>query len=120
MISSVPNDARPPAGFGCLSTIIGVIVLAAIVVVVFFVGFIALGVFAALLVIGLLALAVDRVLLALSPKRRERRADQRRAFIWRFGQVQSGQVIDTTAIETTEGLDDPRPTDEGPDGLRPE
>ena len=31
MIGFVPNEARPPAGFGCLSTIIGVIVLAAIV-----------------------------------------------------------------------------------------
>ena len=120
MIGFVPNEARPPAGFGCLSTIIGVIVLAAIVVLVFFVGFIALGIFAALVIIGLLALAVDRVMLALSPKRRERRANQTRAFMWRFGQVQPGEVIDATAIDTTESLDDPGGHDEGPDGWRPQ
>ena len=45
MIGPMPNE-RPPVGLGCLSTIIGAIVLAAIVVLVFFVGFIALGIFA--------------------------------------------------------------------------
>jgi len=114
------NEERPPAGPGCLSMIIGVVVLSAIVVLVFFVGFIALGVFAALLVIGLLVMAVDRVMLALSPKRRERRANRSGAFVWRFGQVQSGEVIDTTAIDKTEILDDPRPDEQGPDELRSE
>jgi hypothetical protein len=120
MIGHMANEERPPAGIGCLSMVIGVVVLAVIVVLVFFVGFIALGIFAALLVIGLLVMAVDRVLLALSPKRRERRANQSRAFLWRFGQVQSGEVIDTTAIDTTESLDNPRPIERGPDELRPE
>jgi high-affinity Fe2+/Pb2+ permease len=120
MIGSMANEERPPAGFGCLSMIIGVVVLAAIVVLAFFVGFIALGISAALLVIGLFALAVDRVMLALSPKRRERRANQSRVFVWRFGQVQSGGVIDTTAIDTTENMDELRPHEQGPDESRPE
>jgi type IV secretory pathway VirB3-like protein len=114
------SQERPPVGLGCLSMVIGVVVLSAIVVLVFFVGFIALGIFAALLVIGLLVMAVDRVMLALSPRRRERRAKQNAVFLWRFGQVQSGEVIDTTAIETTESLDNPRPNEPGPDDLRPE
>ena len=105
------TEQRPPTGIGCLSTIVGVVVLAVIVVLVFLVGFIALGVVAALLVIGLLVLAVDRVLLALSPKRRERREAQGRAFAWRFGQVQRGEGIDTTVIDATviDRTDDPDP-----------
>jgi len=43
-------------------------VLAAVIVVVFLVGFIALGVVIGLLVVGVLVVAVDRLLLALSPK----------------------------------------------------
>jgi len=114
------NDQRPPSGLGCLSTIIGVVAFAAIVVLVFFLGFIALGIVAGLLIIGLLVWAVDRVLLALSPKRRERRASQSGAFVWQFGQVQSGDVIDTTAFDTMEVPDDPRPDEPGPDALGPE
>ncbi len=93
---------RAPAGFGCLSMIIGTVVVAAIVVLVFFVGIIVVGVVAALVVLGLLVLAVDRVLLALSPKRRVRRAEQQRTFLGRFGPMPSGMVIDATAVETTE------------------
>ncbi len=96
------NGERSRAGLGCLSTLVGLFVVVVVIGLVFFVGFIALGVFAALLVIGLIVLAVDRVLLALSPKRRERRASQNAAFIWRFGQIRSGDVIDTTAT-----LDEP-------------
>jgi len=114
------NEGRLPAGIGCLSTVIGSVVLAAIAVLVFFVGFIALGIFAALLVIGTVAVAVDRVVLALSPKRRERRATQNRAFVWRFGQGQSGEAIDTTAIDTTPNSDGPRPNEQGPDELTSE
>jgi hypothetical protein len=120
MMDDMANEERAPAGFGCLSMIIGVLVLAAIVVLVLFVGFVALGIFAALLVIGLVVLAVDRVLLAVSPKRRQRRARQSGVFVWRFGQVSSGGVIDTTAIDTTESSDDRSPEDQGPDALRPE
>ena len=98
----MPTDERAPAGFGCLGMIVGALVVAAVVVLVVFVGVIALGILAALLVVGLLVFAVDRVLLALSPKRRERRAAQSRAFIWQFGQVRPDEVIDTTAIDTTE------------------
>ena len=112
------NQERPPAGIGCLGMLVGVVVLAVVVVLVFFVGFIALGIAAALLVIGLVVMAVDRVMLALSPKRRERRAAQSRAFVWRFGPVQSTDVIDTTATETTD--DGRRPHEAGPDELGPE
>jgi hypothetical protein len=67
------------------------------------VGFVSLGVIAALVVIGLVVLAVDRIVLALSPKRRARRAqaDQRRVFVWRFGRFPSGQVIDSQVIDTS-------------------
>ncbi len=114
------NDVRPPPGFGCLTTIVGVAVLAAIVVLGFLVGFIALGVVAALLVVGLVVWAVDRVLVAVSPKRRERRAARNALFVWRFGQERSGEVIDTTAIETTGRSGDPRPDELGPDPSGPE
>lgn len=102
------NGEGQPAGIGCLGMVVGAVVLAAVVVLIFFIGFIVLGVVAALLVIGLLVMAIDRVLLALSPKRRERRANQQRTFVWWFGQVQSGDVIDATAIETSESSDDQR------------
>ncbi len=111
------TDERAPAGFGCLGMIVGAVVVAAIVVLAFFVGIIVLGIVAALLVVGLLVFAVDRVMLALSPKRRERRAAQNRAFVWRFGQVQSGEVIDTTATDTTGGFRDGGPGGEGPKEL---
>jgi hypothetical protein len=124
-MGSMANEERAPAGLGCLSTIVGVVILAAIVVLVFFVGIIVLGIVAALVVVGLLVFAVDRVLLALSPKRRERRAEQQRTFVWRFGQAQSGVVIDTTAIDTTaidttEGPDDGTSSQRGPEALGPE
>ncbi len=95
------NEGRPPPGLGCLGSIIGAVVLVAIVVLVFFVGFIVLGIVAALFVVGLVVLAVDRLLLALSPRRRERRATQRRAFVWQFGAVRPEGTIDTTAFDTT-------------------
>jgi purine-cytosine permease-like protein len=117
MMGSMATEERAPAGFGCLSTIIGVVVLAAIVVLVFFVGIVVLGVVAALVVVGLLVFAVDRALLALSPKRRERRAEQQRTFVWRFGQAQSGAVIDTTAIDAT-AVDTTEDLDDGTSGLR--
>jgi len=95
------NEQRAPAGVGCLSTIVGVVVLAAIVALVFFVGVVVLVVVAGLLVLGFVVWAVDRVLLALSPKRRERRAAQERAFRWQFGQMQTGGIVDTTVIDAT-------------------
>ena len=95
------NDGRPPAGFGCLGMVLGTVVLVGVVVLVFFVGLLALGVVAALAVVGLVALAVDRLALALSPRRRERRAERNQVFLWRFGQMPTDSVIDTTAIDTT-------------------
>jgi len=95
------NGEGPRAGFGCLGALVGLAALVAVVVTVVFVGVIALGVVAALALIGLLVLAVDRVALALSPKRRQRRAEQQsRVFVWRSG-FGAGPVIDTTVIEST-------------------
>jgi hypothetical protein len=86
-------------GIGCLGSLLGLVVVVAVVVAVVFAGLIALGVVAAVVIIGLVAIAVDRLLLAISPKRRERRANLQRSFvIWGPGRsVPSGPVIDSTA-----------------------
>ena len=115
---------RPGAGVGCLGTLVALAVVVAIVALVLTIGFIALVVFAALLVIGLIAVGVDRLLLALSPKRRQRRASQPRMFIWSSGQFRSGPVVDTTVIDTTvvdtkATLDEAKSHTEGPDEPRP-
>jgi hypothetical protein len=107
--------ARPRGGIGCLGTLVGLLVVVAIVVAAIFVGVIALGVFAALVVIGVLVVVVDRIALALSPKRRERRANQQRMFIWRSGQFGSGDVIDSAVIDTTASSDEPRSHENGHD-----
>jgi len=103
------DQQRPTPGIGCLGTIVGVLVLVGVVVLVVFVGVFALLVVAGLVVVGLVVWAVDRLLLALSPKRRERREAAQRAFVWRFGGIPTGtdpfggpgagDVIDTTATE---------------------
>ncbi|MGD0881122.1 MAG: hypothetical protein ABSB09_06100 [Acidimicrobiales bacterium] len=120
MIGTMVNGGRAPSGMGCLSAIIGSVVLVVVVVLVFAIGFVVLGVVAALVVVGLLALAVDRVLLALSPKRRERRAGRRQAFAWTFGQPQTPDVIDATAVDTTEDWDGAEPDGRHPDDPGPE
>jgi len=101
------NGARPRGGPGCLGLVVGTLVLAVVLALVFLVGFIALGVFAALFVAGLVVVGVDRLLLALSPKRRARRAERGAAFTWQFGRLPSGPIIDATAIDTTPDPDDP-------------
>jgi hypothetical protein len=98
---------RGQRGIGCLASILGVVAFVAVVVAAVFAGVIVLGIFAALVVIGLAAIAVDRLLLAISPKRRERRAKLQRSFIvWGTGRPpQSGPIIDTTArLEAPERL----------------
>jgi hypothetical protein len=89
-------------GVGCLGSIVGLVVVVAIVAGVVFAGLIALGVVAAVVIIGLVVIAIDRVLLAISPKRRERRANLQRSFmIWGPGAPGApgppGPVIDSTA-----------------------
>jgi len=103
MIICMASGARPRVGMGCLGTIVAVVLLVAVVAAVILVGFVSLGVVAVLVLIGLVVLAVDRVALALSPKRRARRAeaDQKRVFVWRFGRFPSGQVVDTSVIDAT-------------------
>jgi hypothetical protein len=90
---------RGQRGIGCLASILGLVAVVAVAVAAVFAGLIVLGIFAALVVIGLVALAVDRLLLAISPKRRERRGKLQRSFIvWGTGRPpQSGPMIDTTA-----------------------
>ncbi len=117
MIGSMAMAERPRPGVGCLATVIGVLMLVAIVAAAIFVGVVVLGVIAAVLVVGLLVLAADRVMLALSPRRRERRAAQQRTFMWRSGLFPSGPVIETTATDATptgdqRGLSEGQP-DEG-------
>ena len=99
------SDHRPPVGLGCLVTVLGAVALAAIAVLVLVVGLVALAVVAGLVVVGFLVWAVDRVLLALSPRRRERRASRNRALLGQFGPVRPGEVIDTTATDPTDDRD---------------
>ena len=108
MIDQMVDGGRPRAGIGCFGTLVGLFVLAVVVVAVVFVGVIALAIVAVLVVIGLLVLAVDRIALALSPKRRERRSHQHGMIIWRSGEFPSGQVIDPKVIDTTATLDEPQ------------
>ena len=95
-------ETRGRTGIG----LVGVIAVAAIVIAAAAVGLVVLGILAALVVIGLVVVAVDRLLLSISPKRRQRRANlQRSLFMWGTGgPVEGGPVIDTTAR-----LEDPDP-----------
>ena len=88
---TIGSRGQPGVGMGCLGSILGVIVLVAIVVAVATIGLIVVAVVAAAVVVGLIVLAVDRLLLALSPRRRKRREDLMRS--WGVG----SRVIDTTA-----------------------
>ncbi len=114
-MAAMAIGGRPRAGLGCLGTLVGMVVVVAIVIAVVFVGFVALGVFAALLAIGLVALVVDRLLLAVSPKRRERRAGQGRVLVWRFGPDRFGEVVDATATETPTAPEELKSHPEGSD-----
>ena len=98
--------ARPGPGLGCLGPILGFVVLVALVAAVATIGLVVLAVVAVAAVVGLVVFAVDRLLLALSPKRRERRDDLLRS--WGVG---GGRVIDSTAIDTTATVEvrDPQP-----------
>ncbi len=103
---------RPGRGLGCLGPILGVVALVAIVAAVATIGLVVLAIVAVVVVIGLVVFAVDRLLLALSPKRRQRRDDLLRS--WGMG---GGPVIDSTAIDTTATVEvrDPEPPTRPPD-----
>jgi hypothetical protein len=97
------DDLRPRGGPGCLGLVIGTVVLAAVVGLVLVVGLVALGVVAGLFVVALLAVAVDRLLLAISPKRRRRRQERVRpgaVFTWQFGRLPNDRIIDATAVDS--------------------
>jgi Na+/phosphate symporter len=85
------SDGQPRVGMGCLGSILGVVILVAIVVAVATVGLIGLAVLAAVVVVGLVVFAVDRLLLAISPKRRERRENLMRTW------VRGSEIIDASA-----------------------
>jgi hypothetical protein len=80
-----------------------VVILAAVATI----GLVVLAIVAVVVVIGLVVFAVDRLLLALSPKRRERRDDLLRS----WGMGGGGPIIDSTAIDTTATVEarDPEP-----------
>lgn len=113
MTGAVAPGQRPNAGIGCFGTLLASVVVVAVVALALFVGFIGLVIVGGLLVIGLLAWAVDRVLLAVSPKRRERRSQQGGVFVWRAGQFGQVRVIDAEAIDTTASE---APRSDGPEG----
>ncbi len=115
-------------GLGCLGSIVGALVVAAVVVAVATVGLVVLAVVAAVVAVGMIAFAVDRLLLAVSPKRRKRREDLMRSWglgglggLGRTGDTghvggpaDGGQVIDTTAtVETQEPPLRPEGTNDG-------
>ncbi len=93
---------------------VGLAIFVGMVLAAIFAGLIVLGIVAAVVVIGLIVLAVDRLLLAISPKRRERRANLTRSFVvWRTDQpTGSGPVIDTTARLNESGRE-PRSEESG-------
>ena len=73
----------PGRPFGCLGSIMAAVVFVVLVVGLVLLGVTILAVVAGLVIVGLLAVVVDRVLLRLSPKRRERRAQRVRAIVQR-------------------------------------
>jgi type IV secretory pathway VirB3-like protein len=92
-------EPRGRSGIGCLGSLLGMVIVVAVVVAVVFAGLIALGIVAAVVIVGLVVFAIDRLLLAISPKRRERRANLQRSFmVWGTGtSTGPGPVIDSTA-----------------------
>jgi hypothetical protein len=91
----------PGRSFGCLGSILAVVILVAVVAGLVLLGVAILAVVAGLMIVGLLAVAVDRILLRLSPKRRERRAQRVRAMF------HGPDVIDTTATLDRPDAGDP-------------
>jgi hypothetical protein len=94
----ITGGGRPGTPFGCLGSVLAVLLLIVFVTAIAVGAVVLLVVVGALLAVGLVALAVDRILLALSPGRRQRRDAMR----------SGGMVIDTTARVERSG-DDPTP-----------
>jgi hypothetical protein len=87
----VTNGGKSGTPFGCLGSVLALLLLILLVAAIAVGAVILLVVVGALLAVGLVALAVDRILLAVSPNRRARRDAMR----------SGGVVIDTTArVET--------------------
>jgi Flp pilus assembly protein TadB len=86
----VNQQGRP--GLGCLGSVLALAALVGVIVAAIFVGIFVLAIVAGVLIIGAIVMAIDRLMLALSPKRRQRRAHLQRSL---FGRP--GVVIDATA-----------------------
>jgi hypothetical protein len=101
----VTNGGRPGALFGCLGSVVALLLLILVVAAISVGAVILSVVVGALLAVGLVALAVDRLLLAVSPSRRARRDAMR----------SGGVVIDTTArVESPYDRETPRGEQELP------
>ncbi len=101
----VTNGGRPGTPFGCLGSVVALLLLILLVAAISVGAVILLVVVGALLAVGLVALAVDRILLAVSPSRRARRDAMR----------SGGVVIDTTArVEPPYDRETPRGEQELP------
>ncbi len=85
-----PPGSAGRSGFGCLGPLLGGVIVVAIVIATALIGLVMLAVVAAIVVIALVVWAIDRVALAVSPKRRERRQRLVRTFDPR------GPIIDAT------------------------
>ncbi len=111
--SRTMNDGEGRA-IGCLGSLVGLALLVAVVLAVAFVGLLVLAIVAAVVVAGFVVLAVDRLLLALSPRRRERRIVMHRTLFSGFSGPGAGEpVIEATAqVEERSGRDAESSTDE--------
>ncbi len=110
---------RPGRSFGCLGSVLAVLLVVLLAAAIAVGALVLLVVVGAVLAVGLVALAVDRILLAVSPSRRARRDAMR-----------AGGVIETTAhVEPSDhwdggpsggprelpGFDPEGPSQEGPE-----
>ncbi len=84
---TVHSQSRPGTGLGCLGSILSIVVVVAVVTAIILGAFVILVITAAVMAIGLLAFAVNRLVMALNPRYRARRAHLE----------PSGQIIDATA-----------------------
>ncbi len=95
---TVHSQGRPGAGLGCLGSILSIVVVVAVVAAIVLGAIVILAITAAVIAIGLLAFAVNRLVMALTPRHRPRRTV--------LGP--SGKIIDATASLDPPDPDGPR------------
>ena len=86
----ITHRGRPGVSFGCLGTLVIGFVYLIMAALVLFAAMVVLGGFAVTLVVALIALAIDRLLVAVSPRYRARRSV-------RGGFEPVGRVTETTS-----------------------